>query len=279
MNKKSFIIFAVFLQIIITASSFSNSETSDDKNLFKNRPEYRQILSLIKCYPGFISRIEERGNDIVFLMNNGFIHYKNGRMLSSENLKNARKYTSIFYEYKKGRHTRLPDYIGEKFRPSRDFWYKMFGRTENQIRRFCRTSSFLNHSVCVNDLCMESLKIVEEKIFEAAEKCPEVRSFLKNLDIIYSFQIKKVDGTRVQSMHGFGLALDLIPKSFNRKEVYWKWSRVFNKKWYKIPLNKRWSPPQEVIDAFENNGFVWGGKWSRFDTIHFEYRPEILFNK
>jgi hypothetical protein len=23
-------------------------------------------------------------------------------------------------------------------------------------------------------------------------------------------------------------------------------------------------------------GFIWGGKWLFFDTMHFEYRPEIL---
>ena len=35
-------------------------------------------------------------------------------------------------------------------------------------------------------------------------------------------------------------------------------------------------PPQPVIDAFERNGFVWGGKWLFFDPLHFEYRPETL---
>jgi hypothetical protein len=35
-------------------------------------------------------------------------------------------------------------------------------------------------------------------------------------------------------------------------------------------------PPAAVIGAFEKQGFVWGGKWLFFDTMHFEYRPEIL---
>jgi hypothetical protein len=52
---------------------------------------------------------------------------------------------------------------------------------------------------------------------------------------------------------------------------------VFNQRsWHRIPVSERWSPPQSVIEAFERHGFVWGGKWSHFDTIHFEYRPEIL---
>jgi D-alanyl-D-alanine carboxypeptidase len=27
---------------------------------------------------------------------------------------------------------------------------------------------------------------------------------------------------------------------------------------------------------FEQHGFVWGGKWRHHDTMHFEYRPELI---
>ncbi|MEJ2663631.1 MAG: M15 family metallopeptidase, partial [Spirochaetia bacterium] len=27
---------------------------------------------------------------------------------------------------------------------------------------------------------------------------------------------------------------------------------------------------------FEKYGFIWGGKWYHYDTMHFEYRPELL---
>ncbi len=33
-------------------------------------------------------------------------------------------------------------------------------------------------------------------------------------------------------------------------------------------------PPTVLV--FERQGFVWGGKWFFFDTMHFEYRPELL---
>ncbi|MDO4403167.1 MAG: M15 family metallopeptidase, partial [Clostridiaceae bacterium] len=36
------------------------------------------------------------------------------------------------------------------------------------------------------------------------------------------------------------------------------------------------SYPKELVKAFEDNGFVWGGKWAKFDILHFEYRPEII---
>ncbi|MCK5249849.1 MAG: M15 family metallopeptidase, partial [Spirochaetaceae bacterium] len=34
--------------------------------------------------------------------------------------------------------------------------------------------------------------------------------------------------------------------------------------------------PEAVVEAFEKNGFIWGGKWFLFDQIHFEYRPELI---
>jgi hypothetical protein len=32
----------------------------------------------------------------------------------------------------------------------------------------------------------------------------------------------------------------------------------------------------EIVDVFERHGFIWGGKWYHFDTMHFEYRPELI---
>ena len=32
----------------------------------------------------------------------------------------------------------------------------------------------------------------------------------------------------------------------------------------------------EIVEIFERHGFIWGGKWSYYDTMHFEYRPELL---
>ena len=35
-------------------------------------------------------------------------------------------------------------------------------------------------------------------------------------------------------------------------------------------------PPEQIVSIFEKEGFVWGGKWFKFDNIHFEYRPGVL---
>ena len=34
--------------------------------------------------------------------------------------------------------------------------------------------------------------------------------------------------------------------------------------------------PSAIVSLFEDNGFIWGGKWEHFDLMHFEYRPELI---
>jgi peptidoglycan LD-endopeptidase CwlK len=30
------------------------------------------------------------------------------------------------------------------------------------------------------------------------------------------------------------------------------------------------------VRVFEKHGFIWGGRWYHYDTMHFEYRPELI---
>ena len=173
--------------------------------------------------------------------------------------------------------------VGVQFpdRPEPDFLEHLFGSTESQIRRHGVSAEFLDHKVFVNTFCLEALRQVDQDIRQAAAVDTGVAEWMEELDIVYSFIDKEISGSGSRSHHAWGLAIDLVPTSYEGKQVYWRWSRVFNRQsWHRIPLAQRWSPPRAVIEAFERHGFVWGGKWAHFDTIHFEYRPEILaFNR
>ena len=69
-------------------------------------------------------------------------------------------------------------------------------------------------------------------------------------------------GEHAPSMHAYGAAIDLNVAVSD----YWRWG---GGAW-------RNRIPAEIVAAFERHGFVWGGRWRHFDTMHFEYRPEIL---
>ena len=34
--------------------------------------------------------------------------------------------------------------------------------------------------------------------------------------------------------------------------------------------------PLEIVAVFEKHGFIWGGRWYHFDTMHFEYIASML---
>jgi D-alanyl-D-alanine carboxypeptidase-like protein len=68
------------------------------------------------------------------------------------------------------------------------------------------------------------------------------------------------------SMHAYGAAIDLNLAVSN----YWLWDGG------KAPPVWRNRMPREIVDAFERHGFIWGGRWYHYDTMHFEYRPELL---
>jgi len=76
-----------------------------------------------------------------------------------------------------------------------------------------------------------------------------------------TYVCRAVADTKQPSMHGWGAAIDINP-SFSE---YWMWGH-----------RKARGIPYEIVSIFEAHGFIWGGKWSHFDTMHFEYRPELL---
>jgi len=78
---------------------------------------------------------------------------------------------------------------------------------------------------------------------------------------------RPVAGTDRLSLHSFGVAVDLAP----RRHMYWRWNHD------KAEAARRMAAfPPEIVAAFEEAGFIWGGKWDKYDLMHFEYRPELL---
>lgn len=83
-----------------------------------------------------------------------------------------------------------------------------------------------------------------------------------------TFVWRTIKGTERLSMHSFAIAIDVGVKFSD----YWRWNRPTKDGSY--PYKNRF--PNEIVRVFEAHGFIWGGKWSHFDTMHFEYRPELL---
>ena len=80
-----------------------------------------------------------------------------------------------------------------------------------------------------------------------------------------TFNWRFIAGTKQLSMHSWGIAIDLDPSVGH----YWRNEPEAKRVWKN-------SVPQAIVDAFEAEGFIWGGRWFHYDTMHFEYRPELL---
>ncbi len=104
------------------------------------------------------------------------------------------------------------------------------------------------------------------KVSEELDRLPDV--YMDYLTpVAQTFLCRGIAGTERVSGHAFGIAIDLNT-SFAH---YWRWTRPDSNGTYRYQN----ALPQPIVDVFEKHGFIWGGKWYHYDTMHFEYRPEL----
>jgi len=148
------------------------------------------------------------------------------------------------------------------------FFKKMYGD--------CKTDEVRRNLVTIIWLPRSWGKPVQvTRINGVAERLKQVSAEIDALDpavraaafpIAGVLSCRPVADTGKMSMHGYAAAIDLNLKYSD----YWLWAE----KGKTIPYKNRM--PQQIVDIFERHGFIWGGKWYHYDTMHFEYRPELV---
>jgi len=83
-----------------------------------------------------------------------------------------------------------------------------------------------------------------------------------------TFVWRNIRGTSRRSVHSYGIAIDVGVHVSD----YWAWNKPGADGRYTYKNRFPWA----IAAIFERHGFIWGGKWYHFDTMHFEYRPELL---
>ena len=81
-----------------------------------------------------------------------------------------------------------------------------------------------------------------------------------------TYNCRAIAGSTARSMHAYAAAIDVNTAYSD----YWRWAPH--------PAEPAWKNriPIEIVRVFERHGFIWGGAWYHYDTMHFEYRPELL---
>lgn len=236
-----------------------------------------RVRAFIRAYEPLIDSVTYRNEDLVFTVGGRAIHFEDGRMLAEGRLDRRDRCDPIFYRYPLGLPSEPAAPSNDRVSFCSDLQEALWGRTEVQIRQHGRSTTFLGQRMFLNERMAEALALVERDVLALAPSDESVAAWVDGIDITYSFIDRGIAGTRTRSQHAWGLAVDLVPSSYDGLQVYWRWTRAWNPRgWHEVPLEQRWSPPAPVIEIFEEHGFLWGGKWAHFDNIHFEYRPEIL---
>lgn len=138
----------------------------------------------------------------------------------------------------------------------------LYGASEAEVRRNLRSATLLEQPLRLVFQAALALHKVDSTLTEIVRRQPALRTLLKPAG---GFFWRRIAGEQRLSPHSFGIALDLSPEH----APYWRWSR-------QRPHPLQQSYPTALVAAFEEQGFIWGGKWHEYDLMHFEYRPEII---
>lgn len=148
------------------------------------------------------------------------------------------------------------------------FFKKMYGGSEAAVRKRLVPVAWLP-ATGRQTLYVTSVNGVDRRlqaVSDELERLPVGQAFPAGRT--GAFQWRTIAGTGRLSTHSFGIAVDLPV----RQSDYWRWEAGDGHRL--LPYRNR--IPQAIVEVFERHGFIWGGKWYHFDTMHFEYRPELL---
>jgi hypothetical protein len=145
----------------------------------------------------------------------------------------------------------------------------MYGATAKQVQAQL-TSVVWMPSVSGRRLQVTAANGVDERLRAVSAALEELPEELRRQagEVAGTFNHRPVAGTDRLSAHSYGIAIDVAPALAD----YWRWRERGTER----PTRYRNRLPLEIVQAFEREGFIWGGRWAHYDTMHFEYRPELL---
>jgi hypothetical protein len=262
----------------------------DDNNSLQRGQRVTEALAA--AYPDRIEKAEFKDGDWTVLMQGGRYYFCGGRLLPEELRSKEADYSpQPFYNYA----AELPPWEAPSAEDAERYKNMASNRSRNPVKRSphfldalwqARTRdesqkrlkdiSFLGFTVAVHEGIRGPLARVEAQIFAVANNDPQLRAWVDSINTVACWNWRTIADTQTRSYHAYGVAIDIMPKQLGGKETYWLWAARNKPEWWNIPYSGRLHPPSSVIKAFESQGFIWGGKWLFFDTMHFEYRPEIF---
>jgi len=255
-----------------------------------------EMKALARAYPTIIQDVLVVDGDWAIQIDDLWYFWAEGRLLPDRLREDAENYVAIrFYNYELGpieERDRVPPEMEARLRERtdavtsdadgglrfNDFLDTLYAvRSLAEAERTMKSVQFLGKWIRVHPIVADPLGRTEARIKSAMPEDQSVTDFVAGLGAIHAYNWRNIAGTMRRSYHSYGVAIDLVPKTYGGRWAYWLWAAESGvDDWWNLKLEDRLIVPQPVIDAFEAEGFVWGGKWLFFDNLHFEYRPESI---
>ena len=221
----------------------------------------------MSVYPSQIVGFE---NNYLVFADRSRLLFDDGKQKSAEKLLENPDVKDMFtYPYPKGKVEAPAKFFSPGRIRNEEFFKKMYGKTAEEVKKNLVEIVWCPKLVG-QKLLITTINGVDKHLAAVSaelDEHPEWEDYLKSAGTFYW---RMISGTNRLSAHSFGIAIDLNTKYSN----YWQWDCKCTTE--NVELSYKNKIPQGIVDIFEKHGFIWGGKWYHYDTMHFEYRPELL---
>lgn len=225
-----------------------------------------EIHPLVRAYPDFLREVKD---NTVYWHDGTTMPFDDGREKSFDELLNQPDIEDqLRMAYPVGTDSFAPpplDYDPGRIRYE-PLFAKMYGATPQAVEQNLVEVTWLpkskGQSVRFNRVNGAAARL--QAVSEELDALPHaLQKYVGKISGTYNW--RAISGTKRLSTHAFGSSIDINIDYAN----YWRWDQS-GKLEYKNRV------PREIVEIFEKHGFIWGGKWYHYDTMHFEYRPELL---
>jgi hypothetical protein len=136
-----------------------------------------------------------------------------------------------------------------------------YGASREAVRAKLKPWTFHGTTQLVHERALPAFEAVKKRLDALLQEDPSLQPWFDGMG--GTFNWRPIAGTHRPSAHSFGVSLDLNPA----RSHYW---RNDPKAGWKNTV------PASIVAAFEAEQFAWGGRWFHYDTMHFEWRPELF---
>lgn len=225
------------------------------------------VQKLIKAYPDQI--VGYKDNKIIFRDKSNLIYDDFKNKTNQELLDNPDIEDQFKFVYNRADKNLIPKEDPGRIR-NEAFFKKIYGNSKSEVE------SKMTEIIWCPKLVNQKIKVttvngidkVVKKLSAELDHNPEFKKYITDIGGIFSW--RKISGTNRLSMHSYGMTIDINVKNSN----YWQWDCKCKDE--EVALSYRNQIPLKLVSIFEKYGFIWGGNWKHYDTMHFENRPELL---